>query len=235
MEIAQAVSPRTKSSPVLGVAIVDGDPLARRAIGARLAAEDDIAVVGEAPGASIGVELVRDEQPEIVLIALSLPDRSGSEAMREMLTISPQTRVIMLAVEPDEDTQMQVLRMGAAGCLSKAVDLEVLPRVLRGVRVGEAAVTRALAARVLEQVRMLDRSEMDRFRPVRSSLTEREWEVLDLLVEGTTTGEIARQLDVSRATVRSHVRHLLDKLNMHSRDEAIRYVKRLRQRASAQA
>jgi two-component system, NarL family, response regulator LiaR len=103
------------------------------------------------------------------------------------------------------------------------------------VRVGEAAVTRALAARVLEQVRMLDRSEMDRFRPVRSSLTEREWEVLDLLVEGTTTGEIARQLDVSRATVRSHVRHLLDKLNMHSRDEAIRYVKRLRQRASAQA
>ncbi len=237
MEMAQAVSPRARSSSVVAVAIVDGDPLARRAVRAGLAAEDDIAIVGEAPDGSTGVELVRDERPEMVLMALSLPDRSGTEAMREMLTISPQTRVIMLAVEPAEDTQMQVLRMGAAGCLSKAIDLGILPRVLRGVRAGEAAVTRALATSVLEQVRMLERAELDRLRPVRSSLTEREWEVLDLLVEGTTTGEIARQLDVSLATVRSHVRHLLGKLNMHSRDEAIRYVNRVRHapRASSRA
>jgi two-component system, NarL family, response regulator LiaR len=228
MEIAEAVSLRARLSPVLAVAIVDGDPFARRALRARLAAEDDIAVVGEAPDASTGIELVRDERPDLLLIALSLPDRSGCEAMCEMLTISPQTRVIMLAVQPDEDAQMHALRTGAAGCLSKNVDLEILPRVLRGVRAGEAAVTRALATRVLEQVRMLDRAELDRLRPVRSSLTQREWEVLDLLVEGRTRGEIARQLDVSLATVRSHVKNALDKLGMHSPDEAVRYVKRLR-------
>ena len=69
-----------------------------------------------------------------------------------MLTISPQTRVIMLAVERDEDAQIDALRAGAAGWLPRTIDLEVLPRVLRGVHAGEAAVTRALATRVLEQV-----------------------------------------------------------------------------------
>jgi two-component system, NarL family, response regulator LiaR len=228
MEIAEAVPPRARSSPVLAVAIVDADPLARGAVRACLAAEDDIGIVGEAPDGSTGIELVRDKRPDLVLIALSLPDRSGNEAMREMLTISPQTRVIVLAVEADEDAQLQALRTGAAGCLPKAIDLEILPRVLRCVQAGEAAVTRALATRVLEQVRMLDRGLLDRFRPIRSSLTQREWEVLDLLVEGTTTGGIARQLDVSLATVRSHVKHVLSKLGMHSRDEAVRYVKRVR-------
>ena len=233
MEIAQAVPPRARSSPVLAVTIVDGDPLARRAISARLAAEHDIDVVGEAPDGSTGIELVRDKRPEMVLITLSLPDRSGSEAMREMLTISPQTRVIVLANEPDEDAQMDALRTGAAGCLSKAIDLEILPRVLRGVRAGEAAVSRAPATRVPEQVRMLDRTGLDQWRPVRSSLTQREWEVLDLLVEGTTSGGIAKQLDVSLATVQSHVKHLLGKLGPHSRAEAVRYVKRLRHASRA--
>jgi NarL family two-component system response regulator LiaR len=213
---------------VLAVAIVDGDPLARSAIRAYLAAEDDIDVIGEAPDGSTGIELVRDMRPDVVLIALSLPDRSGSQVMREMLAIAPQTRVIVLAVESEEDAQMRALRAGAVGCLPKAIDPKILPRVLRRVRAGEAAVTRALATRVLEQVRMLDRAGLDRFRPIRSSLTQREWEVLDLLVEGTTTGGIARQLDVSPATVRSHIKHLLGKLGIHSRDEAVRYVERLR-------
>lgn len=213
---------------MLAVAIVDGDPLARSAIRAYLAAEDDIDVIGEAPDGSTGIELVRDMRPDVVLIALSLPDRSGSQVMREMLAIAPQTRVIVLAVESEEDAQIRALRAGAVGCLPKAIDPKILPRVLRRVRAGEAAVTRALATRVLEQVRMLDRAGLDRFRPIRSSLTQREWEVLDLLVEGTTTGGIARQLDVSPATVRSHIKHLLGKLGIHSRDEAVRYVERLR-------
>jgi NarL family two-component system response regulator LiaR len=228
MEIAQAVSPRARSSPVLAVAIVDGDPAARWAVRARLAAEADIDVVGEARDGSTGIQLVRNERPDMVLISFSLPDRSGSTAMCEMVTISPHTRAIMLAVEPDEDAQLHALRMGAVGCLPKAIDLEVLPRILRGVRSGEAAVTRALATRLLDQVRALDGAAPERLRPVRSSLTEREWEVLDLLVEGATTGDIARQLDVSLATVRSHVKHVLGKLGMHSRDEAVRYVRRLR-------
>ena len=213
---------------MLGVALVDGDALARRAIRDHLAAQDDIDVVGEAQDGSTGIELVRDKRPETVLIALSLPDRSSSDVMREMLTISPQPCVIVLFIEGDEEAQMHALREGAAGCLPKTIDLEILPRVLRGVRAGEAAVTRTLATRVLEKVRMLDRSELDRLRPVRTPLTQREWEVVDLLSEGRTTGEIADQLDISISTVRSHLKHVLGKLGIHSRDEVIRYVERLR-------
>jgi DNA-binding NarL/FixJ family response regulator len=119
----------------------------------RLAAEDDIELVGEASDASTGIELVRDRGPGIVLLELALPDRSGIEAMREILTISPATRVIMLAVEADENTQLEALRAGAAGFVLKPIQLDVLPRVLRGVRAGEAAVSRALAMRLVEEIR----------------------------------------------------------------------------------
>jgi DNA-binding NarL/FixJ family response regulator len=119
----------------------------------RLAAEGDIELVGEAPDASTGIELVREQRPDVVLIELPLPDRSGNEAIREILAVSPETSVIMLAVEADETTQLQALQAGAAGFLPRSIDPDVLPRVLRGVQEGEAAVTRALAMRLLEEVR----------------------------------------------------------------------------------
>jgi DNA-binding NarL/FixJ family response regulator len=119
----------------------------------RLAAESDIELVGEATDASSGTELVRQQRPALVLIELTLPDRSGIDAMREILTTSPETKVIMLATEADESTQLEALQAGAAGFLLKPIDLEVLPRVLRGVRAGEAAVSRSLAGRLLDEVR----------------------------------------------------------------------------------
>jgi DNA-binding NarL/FixJ family response regulator len=131
---------------------VDDDPLFRHALRMRLAAEDDIELVGEAPDASTGIELVRDHRPDLVLIELALPDRSGSDAIREILTISPGTRVIMLAAAADEPTQLQALEAGAAGFLLKSIDLDILPRVLRGVRAGEAAVSRSVAMRLVEEV-----------------------------------------------------------------------------------
>ena len=119
----------------------------------RLAAETDIELIAEAPDASTGVELVRDQRPEVVLIELALPDRSGIDAMREILSVSPETRVIMLAAEADEATQLRALQAGAAGFLLKTINLDVVPRVLRGVRAGEAAVSRSVATRLLEELR----------------------------------------------------------------------------------
>jgi DNA-binding NarL/FixJ family response regulator len=132
--------------------VVDGDPLLRHSLRMRLAAEGDIELVGEAPDASTGIELVRDQRPDVVLIDFALPDRSGSDAMREILTISPEIKVIMLAADADETTQLQALHAGAAGFLLKSIDLDILPRVLRGVRAGEAAVSRSVAMRLVEEV-----------------------------------------------------------------------------------
>jgi DNA-binding NarL/FixJ family response regulator len=132
---------------------VDGDPLFRHALRMRLAAEVDIELVGEAPDGSNGIELVKDQRPDVVLIELALPDRSGTDAMREILTISPETSVIMLAADADETTQLLALHAGAAGFLLKSIDLDILPRVLRGVQAGEAAVSRSIAMRLVEEVR----------------------------------------------------------------------------------
>jgi two-component system, NarL family, response regulator LiaR len=206
---------------------VDGDPLARRALREQLAPESDIDLVGEASDASIGVDIVKRQQPDLVLIAISRHDRDGCAAIDEMLRASPGTRIIVLALELDEDAQMRFLQAGAAGWLLKSIDLDVLPRVLRGVRAGEAAVPRAFGKRIVEVAMVAGKTDGTRLRPIRSSLTGREWEVIDLLAEGATTAAIADTLQMSRATVRTHVKHILRKLGVHSREEAIRHVEHL--------
>jgi two-component system, NarL family, response regulator LiaR len=206
---------------------VDGDPLARRALREQLASESDIDLVGEASDSSTGVDLVKRQHPDLVLMSISPGDRHGSAVIDEMLRASPGTRIIVLALELDEETQMRFLRAGAAGWLPKSIDLEVLPRVLRGVRAGEAAVPRAFGKRIVEMAMVTGRTDGTRLRPVRSSLTRREWEVIDLLAEGTTTAGIADALQMSPATVRTHVKHILRKLGVHSREEAISCVERL--------
>jgi DNA-binding NarL/FixJ family response regulator len=229
MNVAAATPSRSQPPSAITVATVDGDPLARHALRVQLATEHDIQLVGEAPYASKGVELVKRHQPDLVLIAMTPRDPRCNEAIGEMFAVSPRSRIIVLALDSNEDAQMRALRAGAAGWLLKSIDLEVLPRVLRRVRAGEAAVPRALGNRLLEETigdGILDRNRM---RPVRSALTRREWEVVDLLVEGATTWGIAEQLDIRPATVRTHVKHILRKLGVHSREEAIRYVERLRQ------
>jgi two-component system nitrate/nitrite response regulator NarL len=215
-------------SSAITVAIVDADPLARRALGARLSAEHDFEIVGEASDPSEVMDLVGRQRPDQVLLEFVAPDRSVGDAIGELVRRSPGTACIVLALREDEDAQIRALRAGAAGWLLKSINLEVLPRILRGVRNGEAAVTRALGTRLLKEAVGFGPGDMRRFRPVRSSLTEREWEVADLLVEGATTAQIAEALHVSTATVRTHVKHILGKLGMHSREEAIRYVKRVR-------
>jgi DNA-binding NarL/FixJ family response regulator len=216
------------TSSAITVAIVDGDPLARRALHACLTAEHDFEIVGEASSASEGMDLVGRQRPDQLLLAFVASGRTVGDAIGELVRRSPGTACIVLALRQDEDAQIRALRAGAAGWLLKSIDLEVLPRILRGVRNGEAAVTRALGPRLLKEVVGFGPGDMRRLRPVRSSLTEREWEVADLLVEGATTSQIAEALHVSTATVRTHVKHILGKLGMHSRGEAIRYVKRVR-------
>lgn len=235
MDVVFSSSRRSSPSRAITVVTVDGDPLARRALRVRLAAENDLELVGEAPDPHAGIDLVSEQQPDLVLIAVTARDRYSSAAISEMVTTSPRTRVIVLAIEQDEDVQMQFLRAGAAGWLMKSVDLDVLPRVLRGVHDGEAAVPRSLCKRVVSEAMGPGRTDQIRLRPVRSSLTGREWEVVDLLAEGATTEGIAGELQLSPATVRTHIKHIMGKLGVHSRGEAVHHVERLRRAGAVSA
>jgi two-component system, NarL family, response regulator LiaR len=206
---------------VTNIVIADADPVVRKAVRTSVEAESDLAVADEASSASEAVEL-SDSEPELVTIAASMPDRSGIAATREIVARSPDTKVIVLATTDDDERGIEALRAGAVGFLPKSIDPAVFPRVLRGVLDGEVAISRRLQQLVLARVRDEYWGAHLRLRPIDSPLTEREWEVLELLHEGETTVEIAEALDLKLDTARAYVRRIYRKLEARSPEEAVR-------------
>lgn len=212
--------------PRLRVLIADDDPLARRALRDALQ-EAGCAVAADATDGQEAIELAVHYRPDVVLMDVGLPRIDGIAAMRQILEQAPEVRVVMLSRTNDEDSGLLALGAGASGYLSKDIDLTSLPRAMRGVIEGEAAVSRALTMRLIERLRTLPR-ETRGMRPVKSPLTPREWEVLDMMTAGCSTHEIADELVLSPETVYSHIKNLLRKLGVHSRAEAIELAQGLR-------
>jgi two-component system, NarL family, response regulator LiaR len=210
----------------LRVVVVDDDAFARRAI-ADVLRRSGTVVVAEAGDGTEGVELVHYHRPDLVIMDIVMPGVDGLAATRRILRDRPDQIVVLLTSSGNDDLGMLGLRMGAAGYLSKEVDLEALPRAIEGTLRGEAAVSRTMAMRVIEQLRRVPPPGKG-LRPVHSPLTTREWEVLDLICDGTTTESIADALVVSAETVRSHVKSILHKLGVNSRKEAADAARRMR-------
>jgi two-component system, NarL family, response regulator LiaR len=206
--------------------IADGDPLARRMMRDMLLRES-IAIVAEATTGQEAVDLTAFYGPDVVLIDEELPGLKSADATAKILAAHPGVAVVVLAADPDDARGMRALRAGASGYLSKEFEHGVLARVVRGVLDGEAGVSRRLAMRLLESDRRLPRGGAG-LRPVRSPLTDREWEVLDLVASGAGTDEIARILVLSTETVRSHLKNLYRKLGVRSRGEAAAAAARMR-------
>ena len=213
----------------LRVIIADDDPLARRVVRDELQ-EAGIVVIAEAANGRDAVELARHYRPDVVVMDVIMPGLDGLEATRAIRRVAPETAVLVLTASGDEDTGLLALRCGAAGFLSKEIDIAALPRALAGIRNGEAAISRQLTMRLVECYR---RTRVDGagLRPVRSVLSAREWEVLDQLCSGAGTDEIADSLVLSTETVRSHIKNVLRKLHVSSRAEAIAVARRMREAA----
>ena len=205
--------------------IADDDPFARRMIKDALQAAG-IIVVAEAHDGREAVELALYYRPDVVLMDVVMPTLDGIAATREILDSAPEQRIMLLTSVDEEETAMLGLRAGAVGFLTKDVDVSALPRVLRGAASGEAVISRRFAMKLLESLRQAPTA--GGLRPVRSPLTAREWEVVDLLCEGRTTDEIASVLVLSSETVRSHVKHILRKLGASSRQEAVAIAQEMR-------
>jgi two-component system, NarL family, response regulator LiaR len=206
--------------------LADGDPLARRTIRDALQ-RDGITVVAEATTGREAVELTAFYRPDAVVMDTQLPVVGGLDAARVIHDRAPGVCVLLLASTPDDTVALRALRGGASGYLSKEVDPELLPRVLRGALEGEAAISRRLAMVLIESYRRAPRGGSG-LRPVVSELTDREWEVLDLLASGAGTEDIARTLVLSTETVRSHLKNLYRKLGVRSREEAAAAAHKLR-------
>jgi DNA-binding NarL/FixJ family response regulator len=210
------------------VVIADSDPLARRVIRDALQERSGFVIPAEASSGHEAVELSLHYLPEVVLMEASLPGIDGLAATRQIRAAAADVRVLIFSRDDSEEIQLDALQAGASGFVSKNVPMETLSRVVERVVHGEAAVSRKVTMRLIERLRLLPEDGTG-MRPVRSPLTAREWEVLDLICQRKNTREIADTLVLSEETVYSHSKNLLRKLRVHSREEAIEAAQHLRQ------
>lgn len=200
--------------------VVDDDPAIRQAVHDALQ-QAGVTVIAQASDGRQGVELVWHYKPDVVVLDVFMPGFDGLAAMQRIHERLPNTCCIMLSVSSDAELGVMALRAGAAGFLTKgSISPSRLAEVIRGALQGEVAASPQLVAGVVAELRRVPAGGIG-MRPVRSVLTPREWEVLDLISLGKNTSEIAELLVLSGETVRSHIKNLMRKLGASSRREAV--------------
>jgi DNA-binding NarL/FixJ family response regulator len=208
----------------LRVAIVDDQHLVRAGFRMILEAEDDVEIVGEAGDGIGAVDLVRREQPDVVLLDIRMPHMDGIDATRQIAASGAPTRVLILTTFDLDEYVFAALRAGASGFLLKDAPPEELVAAVRTIAQGDAlldpAVTRRVVTAFVEGVPVGDELPEP---PELGSLTEREREVLVLMARGRSNAEIAAELYVSETTVKTHVGRILAKLRLRDRVQAVVY------------
>jgi NarL family two-component system response regulator LiaR len=224
----EKVNSESTESQGLRAVIADDDPFARRVIKDVLR-KAGVIVVAEARNGRQAVELTLYYRPDVVVMDVVMPELDGIIATRQIRKEIPDQLVIVLtgAGEEDQELGLQALRSGASGYLSKDLEIDALPRALEGVRAGEAAISRKMTRTLIDRLRDTP-SGSSGMRPVKSPLTAREWEVVDLLKAAKSTDQIAAELVLSTETVRSHVKNILRKLDVRSREDAVIAADRMR-------
>jgi DNA-binding NarL/FixJ family response regulator len=207
------------------ILLVDEHTMFREGLKTLLDAESDFDVVGEASTAQEAIEKVASLRPDLLLMDLSLPDSGGLEAIDEILAIDPDISVVILTVLETDENILDAIRAGAKGYVLKNMPVSSLLSSLRALQRGETALSRNMVTRVVEDYKRLSQRpepEQEEF----DSLTRRELEVLELLVQGDTNIEIANKLNISENTVKNHVHNLLKKLDVKTRIQAANLARR---------
>lgn len=202
----------------LNVLIVDDHRLFRQGMISLMKTRPDLVrVIGEASSGAEAVEMTRMLRPDVVLMDIYMPDGTGLEALRAIMETEPDVAVVMLTASELDEHLYEAVQLGAAGYLLKNLDADELFDLISGVVNGEAAMTRAMAARLLKGVAHSREST-----PL-ESLTEREIEVLQLVAQGTSNSAIAEELYITVNTVKTHLKNILEKLQVENRTQAATY------------
>jgi DNA-binding NarL/FixJ family response regulator len=202
------------------VVLADDQPLVRAGFRMILEAEDDIDVVGEASDGEEAVAVTRQLQPDVVLMDIQMPKVDGLEATRRIAQdASTDSRILILTTFERDDYVFEALRAGASGFMLKNAAPEDLVRAVRVVATGDALLDPAITRRVIEDYAQRAAPRKDHARLAR--LTEREREVLRLLATGKSNAELAAHLYLGEGTVKTHVSHVLGKLGLRDRVQAV--------------
>ncbi len=204
----------------LRIMLVDDHELVRVGLKSLLAHQPEFAVIGEASSASEAVEKAAALQPDIVVMDIRLPGKSGIEACREIVAAQPQIRVIMLTSYAEDDMLFDAIAAGAAGYVLKQIGGGDLVKALERVGRGESLLDPSLTQRVFAKVREATRRAQD---DAFAMLNEQELKILALIAEGKTNREIAERIFLSEKTVRNYVSVILNKLQLATRAQAAGY------------
>jgi DNA-binding NarL/FixJ family response regulator len=205
---------------MIRVVIADDQALVRAGFHAILESQDDIEVAGEAADGQEAVELAREVHPDVVLMDIRMPGLDGIDATRRLLRDEGAPKVLMLTTFDLDEYLYETMRAGASGFLLKDVPREQLIDAVRTVAEGDALLAPALVRRLVEDF-VRRPPPGTRVPPELAELTHRELEVLKLIAQGLSNAEIAKDLFVSKATVRTHVAHILSKLRLRDRIQAV--------------
>ena len=203
--------------------IVDDHALFRRGLEMVLDEEADIDLVGQASDGSEAVEKAGESLPDVVLMDIRMPRSSGIEACRAMKEVAPSAKIVMLTISDEEEDLFEAIRAGASGYLLKDLPLDEVAETVRAVHGGQSLINPSMAGKLLiEFATLAKRDAEERVQQVPAPrLTEREMQVLKLVARGMNNRDIAKELFISENTVKNHVRNILEKLQIHSRMEAV--------------
>jgi two-component system NarL family response regulator len=197
-----------KAFPVIRILVADDHPVMRTGLSLMLQHEPDMEVVADASNGAEAVALFRQHRPDIALMDLRMSEMDGAEATRVICEEFPSARIILLSMHDGSEDVYRGLQAGAKAYLLKDATCEEILETIRMVHAGQKRITGEVAAKLVERM-------------TGPELTEREWEVVQLLVKGYGNQEIATALSVSEGTVKFHVNHILRKLDVSDRTQAI--------------
>src|SRR5574341_1528610 len=203
----------SSASPLIRVMLVDDHTMVRRGLATFLKIFDDLQLAGEAESGEAAIQLCADVLPDVILMDMVMPDMDGAAATRAIRQQFPQVRVIALTSFKEGELVKDALEAGAIGYLLKDVSADELAGAIRAAHAGRVTLSPEAAQALVEKANHPPAPGLD--------LTERELEVLALMVEGLNNTQIAGRLTVSTSTVKSHVSNILSKLGAASRTEAV--------------
>jgi RNA polymerase sigma factor (sigma-70 family) len=202
------------------VLLVDDDDLMRAGLRAVLSSDPRVEVVGEAGNGRAAVERARTLRPDLVLMDVRMPDLDGISATREVLTTSPEVKVVILTTFEQDDYIFGALHAGASGFLLKRTGPEELLTAIQTVAAGDSLLSPSVTRTVIDRMARQPTPEIGS-EHLLAELTPREREVLELLARGLSNGEIADELVIEESTVKTHVKRILMKLRLRDRIQAV--------------
>jgi two-component system nitrate/nitrite response regulator NarL len=205
-------------TPLISIVIADDHPIFRDGLRRLLEAEDDLRVVGTAGDGEQTVRLVREHKPDVLLLDLTMPRRSGLDVLHDLAADGLDTRTIVLAATVDETQMIEALELGARGIVLKDTTTSLLLKCIRVVMAGQYWVGRESVSGLVDGLRQARQQRHERAAS-RYGLTDRQMEIVTAIVAGSTNRQIADKLGISEDTVKQHLTSIFDKCGVSSRVE----------------